>query len=61
MPFFNERDTSGQGENRFSRQLAGLRDWWPRKESNLHGAKHRQILSLLRLPVPPLGHIKRIS
>src|SRR4051794_32403108 len=28
--------------------------WSRRRESNPHGAKLRQILSLLRLPVPPL-------
>src|SRR5580658_3859392 len=28
--------------------------WSRRRESNPHGTKSRQILSLLRLPVPPL-------
>lgn len=32
----------------------GGKRWSRRRESNPHGAKLRQILSLLRLPVPPL-------
>src|SRR5277367_2754880 len=30
------------------------RNWSRRRESNPHGTRSRQILSLLRLPVPPL-------
>src|SRR5262249_12337314 len=37
------------------RKCKGIRTGWSRRrESNPHGAKPRQILSLLRLPVPPL-------
>ena len=32
--------------------------WWPRSDSNRHEGLPRQILSLLWLPISPLGHPK---
>jgi hypothetical protein len=36
---------------------SALNDWCERGDSNPHGLP-RQILSLVRLPIPPLSHVR---
>src|SRR5258708_28096193 len=40
--------------------LKQLKDWCERGDSNPHGFT-RQILSLVRLPIPPLSHFREYS
>ena len=53
-----EENGDVEKNEKFQSQVAAKKDWCERGDSNPHGFP-RQILSLVRLPIPPLSHAHR--